>query len=41
METIDLCCDLWKCNSGEHDSLDEFAFRELLTFATSNVHFCV
>jgi Reverse transcriptase (RNA-dependent DNA polymerase) len=38
-ETIDLCCNLWRSNTTNHSILDEVAFRELLSFATSDVHF--
>ena len=39
VETLNLCCDLWKNNHSEHHIVDEVGFRELLSFATSNVHF--
>ena len=38
-ETINLCCEIWKNNFLEHKNLNEVAFRELLTFATSNINF--
>ena len=38
-ETIDLCCSIWNDNSSKHANLDVVAFRKLLSFATSNVHF--
>ena len=38
-ETIELCCELWRKNNLDNSDLDEVAFRKLLTFATSNVHF--
>ena len=39
VEALNLCSDRRKNNYSEHLIVEEVGFRELLSFATSNVHF--